>query len=141
MDTLVIDTSIVIKWLNQDNELHIEEADKILEEAKKGNVELFAPELLKYELGNVLLKGKNFNPSEACVLLFTAYSLPITFISESSDLAEETFTQARLYDVTYYDAAFLALAKKFNAILITENVKHQGKSRDVKVIALKDFSK
>ncbi len=139
MNAVVVDTSVITKWLNQSNEENIDKADKIMESALKGEIELLAPELAKYEYGNVLLKGKQLTPQEADISLDTAYSLPITFVSESKDLAKETYNLAHKLEITYYDASFLSLAKKYNAVLITENTKHQGKSPKFKVKSLQDY--
>lgn len=139
MKTLVVDTSVIIKWLNKDNEVNTEEADDILEDVKNGQAELIAPELAKYELGNVLLKGKQLTLNEAYISLGTAYSLPITFIAESEDLAKETYNIAINNGVTYYDASFMSVAKQYGATLVTENVKHQGKSTDISVKSLAEY--
>ena len=72
--------------------------------------------------------------------LETIYSLPITFVAESETLAQETYLQAYNNKITYYDAAFISLAKQFDATLITENIKHQGKTSDVTVILLLFFA-
>lgn len=139
MNTLVIDTSVLIKWLNQNREENLESADKILQDVKSGQVELIAPELVKYEMGNVLLKGKQLTPDQAFISLVTAYALPITFISESQESAGRTYLLAHDLGVTYYDASFLSLAKQYNAVLVTEDVKDQTREADVKVISLKDY--
>ena len=136
---VVVDTSVITKWLNQNGENDVDMADRIMESALKGEIELIAPELSKYEYGNVLLRGKQLTPKEANISLGTAYSLPINFVSESEDLARETFTIAFNLGITYYDASFLSLAKKYDAVLVTENIKHQGKTRDVKVKSLRDY--
>lgn len=139
MNTLVVDTSVFIKWLNQDNEKHVEHVDKILEEVSAGQTEIIVPELLKYELGNVLLKGKQLTPNQAYISLGTAYSLPVTFVTESEQQAKETYTLAYDLNVTYYDASFMSLARQHNATLVTENIKHQGKDSSIKVVALEDY--
>ncbi len=136
---IVVDTSVIIKWLNQTNEENIDKADQIMESALKGRTELLAPELAKYETGNVLLKGKQLTPGEAYISLGTVYSLPITFVSESEDLARETFSLAYKLGITYYDASFISLAKQYDAILVTENPKHQGKLQEIKVESLKNY--
>lgn len=136
---VVIDTSIIVKWLNKNNEKNIDKADKIMEDALRGGVELLAPELAKYELGNVLLKGKQLVPREAYISLSTVYSLPINFITESEDLSKETYNLAFNLRITYYDATFISLAKQYNATLLTDNVKHQGKSAKIKVKSLQDY--
>lgn len=138
---VVVDTSVITKWLNQNNENDVDMADRIMESALRGEVELVAPELSKYEYGNVLLRSKQLTPKEAYVSLGTAYLLPINFVSESEELARETFTIAFSLGITYYDASFLSLAKKYDAVLVTENIKHQGKTKDIKVKSLRDFFK
>lgn len=138
MSTLVIDSSVIVKWLNQTKEQNLEQADKILNQARDGVVELFAPELAKYETGNVLItKGITF--TDARTSLSTLYSFPVTFITESLDLAQQSYFLADSLGITYYDAVFLSLAKQYDATLITENIKHQGKSKDIKVKSLQDY--
>lgn len=136
---VVIDTSVIIKWLNKVNEDNIEEADQVMNSTLKGKIELFAPELARYEIGNVLLKGKQLSLDQAYISLATVYSLPINFITESEELARETYSLASELNITYYDASFMSLAKYYDAILLTENVKHQGKSTQLKVKSLKDY--
>lgn len=136
---VVVDTSVIIKWLNKSNEDYIEKADKIIDLALKGEIELLAPELAKYEIGNVLLKSKLLTPLEAYISLATTYSIPINFVAESEELAKETYDLAFNLGITYYDASFMSLAKQNNAILITDNIKHQGKSKSIKVKSLKDY--
>lgn len=139
MNTLVTDTSVFVKWLNQDNGQNLENADKILQEVKTGRIEIIVPELIKYELGNVLLKGKQLTPDQAYVSLGTAYSLPVTFVTESEQQAKETYKLAHNLGVSYYDASFMSLAKQYGATLITDNIKDQGKDSSIKVVALKDY--
>lgn len=136
---LVLDTSVIVKWLNRVSEQNLDNADKIMEDALSGKVELVAPELSKYEVGNVMLLGKKLTPREAAISLVTLYSLPIAFVTESQELAKETFTIASSLGVTYYDAAFISLTKQYGAKLITDNIKHQGKAKDVEVIPLSNY--
>lgn len=139
MTSLVIDTSVAIKWLNQDNEKHVDIADKIMADARSRKVELLAPELTKYEIGNVLLFSKKISAKNVEYLLKIFYSLPMTFIAESEELAKMTYELAFNHGITYYDATFMSLAKQYNAILVTENIKHQGKSGKIKVTSLQGY--
>ena len=136
---IVVDSSVIVKWLNTDNEQYLEQADKILKEARDGKVEIIAPELSKYEVGNVLLFGKKLTSGQANIPLYWLFHLPITFIPQSEELSNKTFSMADHLKITYYDAAFLALAKQEEATLVTDNLKHQGKSSAVKVVALKNY--
>ncbi len=139
MQRLIIDSSVIVKWLNQTNEKSLEQADEILSQAREGKVELFSTELAKYEIGNVLIT-KKLTPEDATISLTTLYSIPITFIAESENLAKQTYDLAFKLGLTYYDASFISLAKQYNATLVTENIKHQGKSSEIEVKSLKDYT-
>lgn len=135
---MVVDSSVIVKWLNTKNEANVEKADKVLKDAESGKIGLIAPELSKYEIGNALL-NKNLKLSQALDALATSYSLPVTFVPETQDLALETYRMAQKEEITYYDASFTALAKQVGATLITDNPKHQAKVEGVKVLPLENY--
>ena len=58
MKPVVADSSVTVKWINQFNEEYLKQADKLLTNAQAGSINLIAPELSKYEIGNALLKKK-----------------------------------------------------------------------------------
>lgn len=136
---VVVDTSVIVKWLSQDKEGNLDQANKLLGDALENKIELLAPELSKYEAGNTLLFSKKLSPKQGAIVLAQLYTLPIDFITESDDLSKETFSLAYNLEITYYDASFLSLAKQYDATLVTDNVKHQGKMSEIKVIPLKDY--
>lgn len=136
---LVVDTSVIIKWLSEDKEKYLEQADRILLDTQRGKVVIIAPELAKYEVGNVLIFGKKLSPQQAALALKQLFALPIKFIVESEELARETYGLAFEFGVTYYDASFMSLTKEYNAALVTDNPKHQGKSTKIKTIPLADY--
>ena len=145
MKKIILDSSVIVKWLNRDNEEHLKQADKILQDLQSGKITVFSPELAKYEIGNALLK-KGLNPHQAFHSLGTVYGLPIQFVPETENLSSKTYDSA--YEVkfhkdkkfTYYDASFIALAKQEKAILVTDNPKHQRqKVSEVKVVHLEDY--
>jgi predicted nucleic acid-binding protein len=137
--TVVVDTSVIVKWLSQDNEDHIEQADKIIKDAHLDKIIIIAPELAKYEVGNVLLFGKHLSFEQARTVLAQLYKLPISFVEDTAVLAEATFKLAARAKVTYYDASFMALAKQYDAMLVTDNMKHQGRLNEVRVKAIEDY--
>lgn len=145
MIKVVPDSSVIVKWVNQQNELHLQKADKLLVDVQKGKVELIVPELAKYELGNALLK-KGLSDAQAFQTLGTVYCLPMQFVAETEQLAGVTYQMANnvrsselIPKFTYYDASFAALAKQEEAVLVTANPKHHGKILGVKVISLENY--
>ena len=100
---------------------------------------LLAPELAKYEVGNVLLMAKKLSKENGVEALDLFYSLPIQFIPEVLETASSTFAIGATWGITYYDASFGALAKQEGAVLITDNPKHQSKISGVKVVPLEKY--
>ncbi len=138
MNPIVVDSSVTVKWINQINEKLLDRADELLADAQAGSVSLLAPELSKYEIGNALL-NKKLDLPQGYQSLGTVYQLPITFVPETQELANKTYQVAQQSGMTYYDASFVALAVTENATLVTDNVKHQGRKSEIKVIPLKDY--
>lgn len=145
MTKAVVDSSVIVKWVSSDKELHLEQADKLLNDVKDGRVEMMAPELAKYEVGNALLKkGLTYNQVLQC--LGTVYSVPVRFVIETEKLAGETHRLANevrsarnMQNFTYYDASFAALAKEEKAVLITANPKHHCQISGIKVVNLEKY--
>ena len=139
MKKLIIDSSVIVKWLNQTNEERLQEADNVIKDVKEEKVTIETSELAKYEVGNVFLLRKKISISEAKISLSSLYTLPLKFHTQTENLATETFKIAKEANITFYDASFMALAKQENATLVTDNPKHQAAIKEVKVIALKDY--
>ena len=134
MEKIILDTSVILKWFIKEE--NSPEAKKILVRLENQKIQIFLPELSKYELGNGLLKGKQLPFSKVKPLLISFYNLPITFIVQNQKLSLLTYQIAEKLNITYYDASFLALAKQQNATLITANPKHQKKIAGIKIQTL-----
>ena len=131
MKKLILDTSVLVKWFAEDEKNKT--ADKLFKQLKNQKVTIFLPELAKYELGNALLKGKNFTFKDIKKSLINFYNLPIIFIIQNQKLSLLAYQIAEKLNITYYDASFLALAKLQNATLITANPKHQKAVKGIKI--------
>lgn len=135
---IVVDSSIIVKWLNQMDEQRVTQADALLRRAQNASCTIVAPEHAKFEVGNALVY-KHLTHPEIIEALSLLYSLPLTFFSWNITLAGRTAQLALTYQITYYDAAFVCLAEHLNATLITDNPKHQQKVKQIKVIPLASY--
>lgn len=135
---VVVDSSVIVKWVNQQNEKLIEKSDKLLEDCRKGAISLVAPELAKYEVGNVLWK-KGMELPQTLASLGTVYAIPIEFVVQQESYTIAAMEIAKKADITFYDATFVGLAQNLKASLVTDNPKHLKKFEGVKVVALKDY--
>lgn len=135
---VVVDSSVIVKWLNQENELFLKEADRLLDDRRRGKIILHTLELVKYEVGNAInYKGMDETATLSVIILF--YSLPIIFHQMEEELALDTGELAKKMSITYYDASFLALAKQLKAKLVTDNPKHQKKQKDILVTPIEKY--
>jgi predicted nucleic acid-binding protein len=135
---LVIDASVLVKWIRQEKEDHLPQAESILNDLKENRVSLYAPELAKYEVGNVLVKRK-LSLADARVSLATLSAIPIRYIAETRETSLRSYEIADNLGITYYDAAYISLTEAIGGILVTDNVKHHGKAKEVKVIPLSEY--
>ncbi len=134
----VIDSSVMVKWLNRQDEDYVSQADQIRHDARLEKIKIIAPELAKYEIGNALLY-KNMDTPAVKLGLETLYKLPINFYTLNQKRANEILEIAKENKITYYDAAFIQLAREKNATLITANPKHHRQIKGVKIVDIKDY--
>ena len=130
----VIDASVAVKWFCEESGR--EAALEISRSAKLGNIGVYAPNLLLYEVGNVLWKGKKFNADQLQRALFSLLETNIEFFALERDTIETAALFAATYDITFYDASYAALAYKFGIPLISENPKDHGKIKEIEVKSL-----
>ncbi len=136
---IVVDSTVIIKWLNRNNEQNIDQADKVLEDVYAGKTSLFAPELAKEEIGKVLLLGKRLTQTESKTPLSLLYDLPIQFMPLSRELSKESYAIAQAYGLDYNESVFLALSEQKSAIYVTEIVNKQALATGAKILALRDY--
>lgn len=136
---IIIDSSVILKWLYKENEKYLEQAESVLKDIIEGKIQSLAPDLAKYEVFNVLLKSKKLPYLEAKEAINFILDTPIGFRTLGRELAYDTYQFGLDAGITYYDASFIALAKQEKATLVTDNPKHQAKIKEVKVVALKDY--
>jgi predicted nucleic acid-binding protein len=139
MKKIVIDTTVIVKWLNQNSELNVEQADKVLGDVYAGKISLFAPELAKDEIGKILLFGKKLSQTESKTPLGLLFDLPIQFVPQSLELTRESYAIAQAYGLSYNESVFLALAEQKGAVYLTEKIEDKAKAAGTEIISLKDY--
>lgn len=121
MSGCVIDASIALSWCFEDEATP--ETDRLFEFVRdEGAV---VPSLWHLELGNVLLqaeKRKRLSAEDVTTRLRLISILPITTDPETSVKAwQDTLSIARIEGLTTYDAAYLELAIRHGAPLMTKD--------------------
>ncbi len=104
----------------------------------EGRVQISVPALLYYEVSNILLFGRSRPAAKeaAAEALRALFDLPINvipLIPESADLA---VSLARMHDLSFYDACYLALAAELDCALITADQRLARKARSEERVRL-----
>lgn len=123
MDSLVVDSSVAIKWFV--DELNSTEARRVLDRYENGSVTFCAPDLLNAEFGNILWKKQAFqglSASDAQAILGQFRKLQFVF-TPSADLIDDAYKLAVEHNRTVYDALYLALGVRENCRIVTADEK------------------
>ncbi len=116
---LVVDATIAVKWLFDDEE-HTAPALDILTRFEDGALDLIAPDHLQHEVLNVIRTGVRMQrisvgDSRGLVSDFLDLSVPIV---TGSFLFQSGFELALRYDCAFYDALYLALAAQADCLFV-----------------------
>lgn len=138
LGSVVVDSSVIVKWITAEKENLLSEADKLLKDAQREQLDIVSPTLAVYEAGNAI-RFKKFSQTEKIICLENLYSLPIKYYTSNFEEAQLAIKIALEHKITYYDAVFIVLAQKLDSPLITANPKHQKRFPGVKVIPLEKY--
>ncbi|MDE1850456.1 MAG: type II toxin-antitoxin system VapC family toxin [Candidatus Micrarchaeota archaeon] len=103
-------------------------------------------DLARYELGNILLKENRINkkiskPEQIILLGAIKQALNLMFFIDIRNNENGILQIANQYSLTFYDAAYVYVAKKIGATLVTEDKILSHKiSRYLKTISCTDLS-
>lgn len=122
MTLLVVDASVVVKWLPIfKGEVLVSEALNLLQSWRQGAVDLLAPDLIWIEIANVhwrAVRQNRCSQKNAQISLsgLRGHRLPTV---PTQHLVEEALRIGLLYGRTAYDSLCVALANDLNATLVT----------------------
>lgn len=135
---IVVDSSVIIKWLTDEKE-DLENALLLKDRYLARKVSIRIPLLAHWEINNHL--GRNYPPAEAAALYshFLMIRLPQALLSiEETTRAFEIMK--KVPGVSYYDAAFHALAICKKATFVTSDKKYYEKAKSFgNIKLLKDY--
>jgi predicted nucleic acid-binding protein len=115
---VLCDTSVVLKWFHSQGEEEVDEARVILAAHRAGGLVVSILDLTLYELGNVLLRSLGWPPSDVGGQLDDLRIICGTFAPTTEELRLAADIGHR-NDLTYYDAAYAAVARLRGATLAT----------------------
>jgi len=105
----VLDASIVLGWLLR--EPLPDALERMLDDHVAGRVPAVAPELLRYEVGNVLVRGAGLDEAAARSGHERFLALEIQTFALGDDEYRDALNLALRHGITVYDASYVALAR------------------------------
>lgn len=127
----VVDASVVLKWLLEERE---PKAQEVLEKHLSGDDLLVAPELLHYEVGNVLVTKVKLSSQGASDLFDHFLSLEIQTYSLGAEEYRSSLDFAHKYKLTVYDASYLAIALALDIKLVTADRKLATRASPLRIV-------
>jgi predicted nucleic acid-binding protein len=116
---IVVDTSVLIKWVKTRDEKLVDEARRLLNAIQRRPLEVHVPALLLYEIGNILLLKTDLHIDALNDAISDVEALPFTVAPPATPLLKRAARLGKELRLTFYDASFLALAVELDCPLIT----------------------
>jgi predicted nucleic acid-binding protein len=123
MGSVVVDSSVVIKWLV--TEPYSAEARRILNDFQAGTLSLLAPDLINAEVGTIVWKKHRFQglaEADAQLILDTFQALTL-ILTPTAILLQDAYHLAVVHQRSVYDAMYLALSLRETCRLVTADEK------------------
>ncbi|MEW6681007.1 MAG: type II toxin-antitoxin system VapC family toxin [bacterium] len=132
----VLDASIIIKWFKIEE--YREKAIQFREDFLHGKCDIVIPELLMYEIANVLRYNKIFREKEVLDSIESLYDIELNVVIPTSFLLRKATSLAYKKDITVYDAIYVVLAKELNYYFVTADKKLYQKVKDIPFVIFID---
>ena len=125
---IVFDASIIIKWFRDED--NSEAAFLLKDKHIRGEDVIAVPDLLFYEIVNVLRYQKSINENDLDGILDILIEMEVHIFTVSPHEFKEVFRFARTHEISVYDAAYVVLAQKLNCAFVTADKKLYRKLKD-----------
>jgi predicted nucleic acid-binding protein len=126
MTTLLVDTSVILKWFHAEGETELAEARALRDATVSGDVDARVIDLALFEIGNVLLRRLRWRDVDVADQLddvVTVCGPPLAMSAEWFRLAAALGFEHRL---TFYDAAWAAAARALRIPLVSTDTQLVG---------------
>lgn len=136
---LILDSSVIAKWFFVENDS--DNALIIKENFTKNKISISVPLLLYYEINNLLKTAvKKYRIDEQDAIEVYKAFLQLNFVTYSSEfLLQKTLEIAIKYDISSYDATYIALSEYLQIQFLTADQKLLNKVKSKLVVDLKNY--
>lgn len=124
---VIVDTSIAVKWL-----LPEVDSDKAKELLVREN--LAAPDLIRYEICNTLVYSRQLPIEEILKSLDIFLGAAMEIYVLTPDSLKRVLALSREFQISAYDATFVALAETLNTSLVTADIKLAHRTKKLGIV-------
>jgi predicted nucleic acid-binding protein len=117
--TLLVDTSVLLKWFHAEGESELAEARALRDATKDGEVQARIIDLALYEMGNVLLRTLGWNGSDIADQLDDLIVICGPPLAMAAEWIRRAAAIGETHRLTFYDAAWAATAEGLGVSLIS----------------------
>jgi len=114
---IILDSSVVVKWFSEEE--YTEKALAIRERIRMGEERVVVPDLLLYELANALKYNPSFDANDVSDALTSIFDMDLEIVTPIPEIINLAVALAFDYNITVYDAFYIALAKDLELTFIT----------------------
>ncbi len=136
----VVDASVAVKWFVREKEPGRGAAFALRRRHVEGQTRLIVPELFLLEVPNAIKFAKRASEDELAHVITTLHDLDLQIERHSWDVLRKTNAIAWAYNLTWYDALYVALAEVLGYPLITADEALMRRMRGHSIVVrLKDL--
>ena len=117
--TLLVDTSVVLKWLHEEGENEVAAARRLLADHRAGRQRVLLLDLVVYELGNVLLRPLRLPAAVVSQQLDLVRRLCGPFVHPPPSWYDDAAALGERHGLTFYDASWAAAARALDCPLVS----------------------
>lgn len=130
----VLDSSVIVKWFCQEEDTDL--ALKFREGYVNGDVNVAFPDLVIYEIANALRYNQKLTEDDVKNSINSLIDLGMDIIVPTKKVTESAISLAFKYDITLYDAYFVALAKELGFEFVTADDNFYKKVKNLNLVKL-----
>ncbi len=131
---IVLDASIILKLIFEEKDTPL--ALQLRENHITRKEKIAAPELLYYELANVLAAKVPIPVKNASSALAEIFNLEIVTFTLGAEEFLSSISLSRKYKISVYDASYVILAERLKCDFVTADVQLFRKTKDLKFVRL-----
>lgn len=119
MTSLLVDTSVLIKWFHSEGESELEAARAIRDAHVRGDVDAHVLDLATYEVGNVLARALGWSAGEVAGQLDDLVAIVGSPLVMSHEWLPAAARIAEAHGLSFYDASWAAAAAALKIPLVS----------------------